>query len=55
MERLLLALLAELPVSRAVDVAVAATGARRNVVYKAALALRPPGTAGTPDGDPGAP
>ena len=39
-ERLLIALLAELPVSRAVDVAVAATGARRNVVYKAALALR---------------
>ena len=44
-ERLLVALLAELPVSRAVDVAVAATGARRNVVYKAALALR-----GNPEG-----
>lgn len=40
MARLLAALLAELPVSRAVDVAVAATGARRNVVYKAALAMR---------------
>ena len=40
LERLLVALLAQLPVSRAVDVAVAATGARRNVVYKAALALQ---------------
>lgn len=39
LERLLRALLAELPVSRAVDVAVAVTGARRNAVYRAALAL----------------
>lgn len=38
--RLLIALLAELPVARAVDVAVAATGERRNAIYKLALKLR---------------
>jgi len=49
-DRLLAALLTELPLSRAVDVAVAATGARRNVVYKAALALRAgPEGAAAPD------
>jgi 16S rRNA (cytidine1402-2'-O)-methyltransferase len=37
---LLTALLAELPVSRAVDVAVKVTGQRRNRVYELALALR---------------
>ena len=41
LERLLVALLKQLPVSRATDVAVEVTGARRNVVYKAALALQP--------------
>ena len=40
LERLLRALLAELPLSRAVEVAVQATGARRNVVYRAALSLQ---------------
>jgi 16S rRNA (cytidine1402-2'-O)-methyltransferase len=39
---LLTALLAELPVSRAVDVAVKVTGQRRNRVYELALALRGP-------------
>jgi 16S rRNA (cytidine1402-2'-O)-methyltransferase len=37
---LLAALLAELPVSRAVDVAVRATGERRNRIYELALALQ---------------
>ncbi len=37
---LLVALLAELPVSRAVDVVVKATGRRRNRIYELALALR---------------
>jgi 16S rRNA (cytidine1402-2'-O)-methyltransferase len=40
LERLLRALLAELPLSRAVEVAVQATGARRNVVYRAALKVQ---------------
>lgn len=40
---LLRALLAELPVSRAVDVVVRATGQRRNRVYERALALRADG------------
>ena len=39
LERLLRALLADLPVSRAVDIAVEISGARRNVAYKAALRL----------------
>lgn len=39
LERLLRALLTELPVSRAADVAAAATGVRRNVAYRLALAL----------------
>jgi 16S rRNA (cytidine1402-2'-O)-methyltransferase len=39
-DALLRALLAELPVSRAVDVVVRATGQRRNRVYERALALR---------------
>lgn len=54
LDRLLKALLAELPVSRAVDVAVAATGARRNQVYRAALALGETGPS-RDDGEPGAP
>jgi len=40
-ERLLRALLPELPLSRAVDVVVALTGERRNAVYPRALALKP--------------
>lgn len=40
LDALLRALLAELPVSRAVDVVVRATGQRRNRVYERALALR---------------
>jgi 16S rRNA (cytidine1402-2'-O)-methyltransferase len=40
LDALLQALLADLPVSRAVDVAVRATGQRRNRVYERALALR---------------
>lgn len=40
LDALLQALLAALPVSRAVDVAVRATGQRRNRVYERALALR---------------
>ena len=39
--RLLTALLEELPLSRAVDVAVRATGAKRNDVYRLALGLKP--------------
>ena len=39
LDRLLRALLADLPVSRAVDIAVEISGARRNVAYKAALRL----------------
>ena len=39
-DALLAALLAELPVSRAVDVVVKLTGARRNAVYRRALELR---------------
>ena len=50
-ERLLRALLPALPLSRAVDVVVEATGERRNAVYERALALKqqPPG-----EGDGGA-
>jgi 16S rRNA (cytidine1402-2'-O)-methyltransferase len=40
LERLLRALLAELPLSRAVEVAVRATGAPRNAVYRAALSVQ---------------
>ena len=40
LDRLLRALLAELPLSRAVDIAVHATGARRNDVYRLALSLQ---------------
>lgn len=39
-DRLLVALLAELPLSRAVDVVAEATGERRNRVYQRALTLR---------------
>jgi 16S rRNA (cytidine1402-2'-O)-methyltransferase len=56
---LLGALLAELPVSRAVDVVVKATGQRRNRVYELALAMRAeasaPGTDAGSDGDVGRP
>jgi 16S rRNA (cytidine1402-2'-O)-methyltransferase len=48
---LLGALLAELPVSRAVDVVVKATGQRRNRIYELALALRAAAGEGHPDGD----
>ena len=40
LRRLLGALLSELPTSRAVDIAVAATGARRNAVYRLALEMK---------------
>lgn len=50
---LLGALLAELPVSRAVDVVVKATGQRRNRVYELALALRAQGAASADDGADG--
>ena len=40
LDRLLAALLAALPLSRAVDVAVSASGRRRNTVYERALALK---------------
>jgi 16S rRNA (cytidine1402-2'-O)-methyltransferase len=46
---LLGALLAELPVSRAVDVVVKATGQRRNRVYELALAMRAEASASGPD------
>ena len=40
LDRLLVALLGALPLSRAVDVAVSASGRRRNIVYERALALK---------------
>lgn len=43
LRRLLGALLSELPTSRAVDLAVAATGERRNAVYRLALEMKQPG------------
>ena len=51
LERLLRALLADLPVSRAVDIAVEISGARRNVAYRTALRLDTARSGGdAPDG-----
>ena len=49
LDRLLLALITAMPLSRAVDVAVEATGERRNRVYERALALK---SAASPPQDP---